>query len=102
MSIAALAITPIVLFFFKHFYRALDYLQMCYLFAISMAPLSFSSQLYTAMLEFNKTFFNSCTTGDFVCSNGFRLSFGLVVIGVIAVSFLFVAFQKCCNKSIEY
>ena len=102
MSIAALAINPILIFFFRHFYRALDYLQMCFLFAISMAPLSFSSHLNTVMLEFDKTFFTSCIPGDFACSNGFRLSFGLVVEQLIIVSFIFVMLQKICGRSIEY
>lgn len=71
ISIVALSVTPLVLLFFRVYYRGLDFLQMCYLFAISMASTAFSSQLTTAMIAFNRTFFTTCTAGDFVCSQGF-------------------------------
>ena len=76
LSIAALSIAPVVLFFFRHYYRGLDFLQMCYLFAMLMADTTFSSHLGTASLQFNKNILTFCTDGDYVCSNGFLLSFG--------------------------
>lgn len=100
LSIFALSVSPIVLLFFRHYYRGLDFLQMCYLFAILMANTTFSSRLTTAMLDFNKNLLTFCTTGDFVCNNGFRLSFGACLLGVLALTFFFVMLQKCCNKSI--
>ena len=67
LSIVALAVGPIVLLFFKHYYRALDFLQMCYLFALAVAPTSFSSHLTTAMIAFNQNLFTFCQPNDFVC-----------------------------------
>lgn len=75
---------------------------MCYLFAVSMAATSFSAQLNTAMVDFDKNFYTFCTSGSFVCSSGFALSFGSILVGIMFVTFLFVSFQKCCNKTIEY
>lgn len=100
LSIAALSVTPVILLFFRHYYRGLDFLQMCYLFAILMANSTFSSNLTTAVLAFNQNFFTFCTNGDYVCTNGFTLSFGACLIGVLVVTFFFVLLQKCCNKSI--
>ena len=102
MSIWALSVTPLVLLFFRHYFRGLDFLQMCYLFAITMAPTSFSSYLTTAMIAFNKNLLLFCKDGDFVCSNGFPLSFGACLVAFLVVSFIFVSLQKCCNKSIEF
>jgi|JI9StandDraft_1071089.scaffolds.fasta_scaffold244271_1 hypothetical protein len=102
ISIVALSVTPLVLLFFRVYYRGLDFLQMCYLFAISMASTAFSSQLTTAMIAFNRTFFTTCTAGDFVCTQGFPLSFASVLIGILLVTFIFVAIQKCCGKAIDY
>lgn len=102
LSIIGLSVTPLVLVFFRVYFRGLDHLQMCYLFAISMAATAFSSHLTTAVLKFDRTFYSECTAGGFVCNTGFPLSFGTVLIGIFVVTFLFVLFQKCCNKSVEY
>ena len=102
LSIFALTVTPLVLLFFRHYYRGLDFLQMCYLFAVTMAPTSFSTHLTTVMLMFDKNIFTFCTPSDFVCSNGFILSFTAILLGILVITFIFVLMQKCCNKSIEY
>lgn len=102
LSVVALAVTPVILLFFRHYFRGLDFLQMCYLFAVTMATTTFSSHLTTAMLMFDRTLFNSCTAGDFICTNGFPLSLGVVLLALILFTFIFVAIQKCCGKGIEF
>lgn len=102
MSIIALSVTPLIVLFFRIYYRGLEFLQMAYLFAFVMAQQAFSNKLTTAMVQFDRSFFNSCTTGDFVCTNGFALSFGAVLAAILGLTFLFVSIQKCCNKTVEY
>lgn len=75
---------------------------MCYLFALTMNPTAFSGYLTTAMVKFNKNILTFCTTGDFVCTNGFQLSFAVILFGLLLVTFFFVQFRRCCGKAIEY
>ena len=102
LSAFSLLANPVIHHFFGHNFRALDFLQMFHLSGNLTASGSFSSNLSTAFLDFNQTFFPNCTPGDFVCTNGFRLSFGVVLIGVLLVTFLFVKLLKCCNRTIDY
>ena len=75
---------------------------MCYLFASVLNTLAMSNKLTTAMVSFNKNILTFCTTGDFICSNGFALSFGVILVGILLLTFIFVSIQKCCGKAIEY
>lgn len=102
MSIIGLSIAPLLPLFFNQYFRGLEFLQMCYLFALTMSPTAFSGFLSTAMVYFNKNLLSFCTTGDFICTNGFGLSFGAILFGLLFVTFLFVQFRKCCGKEIEY
>jgi hypothetical protein len=102
MSIIALSVAPLIVLFFRVYYRGLEFLQMAYLFAFVMAQQAFSKNLTTAIVQFDRTFFNSCTSGDFLCTNGFALSFGVVLAAILGLTFLFVSIQKCCNKTVEY
>jgi len=63
---------------------------------------SFSGYLTTATVDFNKNILTFCTTGDFVCTNGFRLSLSAILFGLLFVTFLFVQFRKCCGKEVEF
>ena len=67
-----------------------------------MASKAFSSHLTTAMQQMHRTFYTDCTSGDFVCSNGFLLSVSTVLAAFVVVTFIFVLLQKCCKKDIEY
>ena len=54
------------------------------------------------MVSFDKNILTFCTTGDYVCSNGFALSVGAILSGLLLITFIFVSIQKCCGKAIEY
>ena len=102
-SIIGLAVAAILPIFFRQYFRGLEFLQMSYYFALAMNASAFSASLNTARVGFsNLNFLTFCTSGDFVCSNGFALSFGVVLSGVMVLVFIFVAIQKLCGKAIEY
>lgn len=101
-SITALSIAPLLPLFFRQYFRSLEFLQMCYLFASVLNTSALSSKLTTAVVSFDKNILTFCTTGDYVCSNGFPLSFGVILAGILIITFIFVSIQKCCGKAIEY
>lgn len=74
---------------------------MSFLFASVMNTAAFSSYLTTAMISFNKNLLVFCTSGDFVCSNGFPLSFAAVLVALLLLIFVFISFRKCC-RPVEY
>jgi hypothetical protein len=98
-SIVCLTLVVPILFFFRHYYRGLDFLQMAYYFGAVMATASFSTNLSTSVVAFNFNFFSFCTTGDFVCTVGFQLSFGAVLVGLIFLFLFSTLFMKCCGKN---
>jgi len=75
---------------------------MSYLFASVLNTSTLSYKFTTAMVSFDKNILTFCTTGDYVCSNGFALSFGVILAGILIITFIFVSIQKCCGKAIEY
>ncbi len=77
-------------------------MQMAYYFALAMNASAFSASLNTARVGFDLNFLTFCNSGDFVCSNGFALSFGVVLAGVMVLIFIFVTIQKLCGKPIEF
>ena len=101
-SIVGLSIAPLLPLFFRRYFRGLEFLQMCYLFAAVMNTSAFSGRLGTAMINFNKNLLTFCTSGDFICSNGFALSFAAVLVGVLLLAFIFVLFRRCCGRKVDY
>lgn len=101
-SIVCLAVVVPVLFFFRHYFRGLDFLQMSYYFGLIMATTSFSTNLYTSVVAFNYNFLTFCTSGDVVCTLGFQLSFGVVLVGIILFFLISILFMKCCGKATSF
>lgn len=95
------AVAPIV-FIFRHYFRGLEFMQMAYYFAATMAATTFSSKLGTSLANFNYNFLTFCESGDLVCSLGFQLSFASCLVGVLIFFFIVVVFQKCCRPHIRY
>jgi hypothetical protein len=76
---------------------------MSYWFAVAMNSAAFSYSLTTSDIAFNLNFLTFCSTGDFVCNNGFALSFAAALVGVMIIIWLFVVLQNCCRtKKVEY
>ena len=100
-SVTSLIATPVILFFFRQYYRGLDYLQMCYIFGILMANGSFSASLSASMLDFDHSFFkSSCQQGEFACGAGVQLSFLIILVAVLIGAFVFAKFQEKCFERI--
>jgi hypothetical protein len=102
LSILSLSFVVPILFIFRHYFRGLDFLQMTYFFATAMGATSFAAKLGTSVVNFGYNFLSFCSDQDFVCSQGFQLSFGAVLAGVIIFFFLVVVFQKCCRPDIRF
>ena len=98
-SILSLALIVPVLITYRHYFRSLDFLQMSFIFAASMYKKAFSSKLYVSMMNFNHNLFTFCTTGDMVCTLGFQLSFGVILLGIILLARIFLSIKKCCGPS---
>lgn len=100
-SVAALALVVPVQFIFRQNYRSLDFLQMSYIFAGTMFKASFSNHLSISFASFPYNFLSFCQSGDLVCTLGFQLSFGAVLIGFLLMTALFIGLQRCCGKKLE-
>lgn len=98
-SIASLSLVVPVLFIFRQYFRSLDFVQMSYIFALTMYPTAFSAHLSTSFVNFNYNFLNFCSGTDLVCTLGFPLSFGIAVGGFLLLIAIFIGLQKCCGKS---
>ena len=101
-SIVCLSVVVPILFFFRQYFRGLDFLQMSYYFGTIMAAASFSTNLSTSVVAFNYNFLTFCSSGDIVCTLGFQLSFGVVLVGIILLLLISVLFMKCCGKSTSF
>jgi hypothetical protein len=71
---------------------------MSYIFALAMYSTSFSANLAISFTNFNLNFLTFCTSGDIVCTLGFQLSFGVVLIGLLLLIAIFVGIQRCCGR----
>lgn len=97
-SITSLTLVAPVMFMFRQYFRSLDFIQMSYLFGLAMYSNSFSTYLNISFIGFDYNFFTFCTKGDLVCTLGFQLSFGSVLICFLFLIAIFVRMQNCGKK----
>lgn len=102
-SIVSLSLVVPVMFFFRQYFRGLDFMQMSYIFGLAMYTTSFSTHLGISFADFNYNFLTFCTNGDIVCTLGFQLSFGCVLVGLILLFAIFIGLHRCGgNKKLEF
>jgi hypothetical protein len=101
-SIVGLVGVAPICFIFRHFFRGLEFMQMAYYFAATMAVSTFSANLGTSLANFNYNFLTFCESGDLVCSLGFQLSFASCLVGALIFFFVVVMLQKCCRPHLRY
>lgn len=94
-SITSLALVVPVMFMFRQYFRSLDFIQMSYLFGLSMYSTSFSTYLNISFIGFDYNFFTFCRKGDLVCTLGFQLSFGSVLVVFLLLIAIIVRIQRC-------
>lgn len=97
-SITSLSLVVPIMFVFRQYFRSLDFMQMSYLFGLTMYSTSFSSNLTISFTGLNYNFLTFCSTGDIVCTLGFQLSFGCVLIGFLLLTAIFIVLQRCGDK----
>lgn len=97
-SIISLSLVVPIMFMFRHYFRSLDFMQMSYLFGLTMYATSFSSNLTITFTSFSYNFYSFCSAGDVVCTLGFQLSFGSVLIGFLLLIAIFIGFQRCGGR----
>lgn len=98
-SITSLSLVVPIMFMFRHYFRSLDIMQMSYLFGLAMYSTSFSSNLTISFTSFSYNFLSFCSNGDIVCTLGFQLSFGIVLIGFLLLVAIFIGLQRCGGKN---
>lgn len=97
-SITSLSLVVPVMFIFRQYFRSLDFMQMSYLFGLAMYSTSFSANLTISFVGFSHNFLTFCNSGDIVCTLGFQLSFGCVLLGFLLLVAIFIGLQRCSGK----
>lgn len=104
-AVAGLALVAPSTYYFRNYSRVLDYVQLFYAFAFTYAFTSgdFSLKLSWGFLSFMPSFLTSyCSTGDYLCQNGYLVSSLISWFGVALLMLLIIKIVSCKRTGTQY
>jgi hypothetical protein len=104
VSAVSLALAIPHYFIFNTHLRILDFVQLIFLFNLVATNWAiFASYLNDSWLQFIPNFYsNYCDAGGFVCTVGYALCFGTVLVGVIILALIITGIEKCRKPNIRF
>ena len=106
MCYAALTLSLATTLLGRHYSRSIYFAQLLFIFAAvypDTTDAAFSLNLGYSWVSFIPTFLsNYCTTGDYVCTNGYLLTSFIGYIGGAIGLFIIVKLLSCKFKSLQF